>query len=529
MKKLAGIILIIVLLCSSLAFADQTFRYGITTNPRGMFNPILYTERYDNYIISQVYDGLIYIDSQLQPQPLVAKDWEISEDQLSITFFLHEGITFHDGQELTAEDVAYTFKAILHPDYTGVRYGNFKVLQGAEAYKKGEAQDVTGIEVLDKYTIKFTTTEPYAPLVASFSYGILPSHLLKQIPVGELETATFNLNPVGSGPFVFKEFLTDQHVILEANKNYFFGAPKINTLVFQKIADDAVPIYIQQNRVDYVGISPEHYPQVIGLKSFDTYIYEALGYSYIAFNLRQNRFQDVKVRQAMTYGFDRESYVEIIRDGFGIIANAPMPQASWAFNSDGINNYEYNPDLAAEMLKEAGWNLGSDGILHKNGEKLHFDFLIPDGSRLTEQMALLFQQNMEDLGIKVNLVFMEFSAAVDRVDARQFDLFTMAWSLSVDPDPYSIWHSAAPWNDPGFVHARSDELLELGRSETNQDKRKEIYGEWQQIINYELPYIFLQYDVSISAIGKKVKGIDETPGPLGPLQGDFLIRSLWLD
>lgn len=528
MKKLMFCALLIVVVLSSSVFAEQTFRYGITTNPRGMFNPILYTERYDGYIIDQVYDGLIYIDGQLQAQPLVAKSWEISADQRSITFYLHEGITFHDGQELTAFDVAYTYETILDPEYTGVRYGNFKVLVGAEEYKAGIATEVAGIDVIDKYTIKFTTLEPYAPLLASFTYGILPSHLLQDIPVGELEKAAFNLNPIGSGPFRFVEFLTDQHVILEANSEYFAGTPKIDTLVFQKVAEDAVPIYIQQNRVDYIGISPDHYPQVSALDSVDTYIYEALSYSYIAFNLRQERFQDVKLRQAMAYGFDRETYVEIIREGFGIVANAPLPQASWAYNDEGINAYDYDPELAESMLKEAGWKLGKDKVLEKDGEKLEFDFLVPDGSRLTEQMALLFQQNMEDLGIKVNLLFMEFSAAVDRVDAREFDLFTMSWSLSVDPDPYSIWHSTAAWNDPGFVHARSDELLELGRTETDQAKRKEIYGEWQQIINYELPSIFLQYDVSISSLSKKIQGIDSTPGPLGPLQGDYLLRSIWL-
>ncbi|HHY10180.1 MAG TPA: peptide ABC transporter [Firmicutes bacterium] len=528
MKKFNIFVLLFLLLFSGVA-AGQTFRYGLTTNPRGMFNPILYTERYDGMIIGQVYDGLIYIDAELKPQPLVAKDWEISEDQLSITFYLNEGILFHDGVELTAEDVAFTYRTILHPQYTGVRFGNFKVLAGAEDYKEGKSEDVPGIEVLDKYTIRFTTNEPYAPLVVAFTYGILPSHLLKDIPVADLEKADFNLNPIGSGPFKFVEFLTDQHVILEANENYFQGAPKIETLIFQKVAVDAVPIYIQQNRVDYIEISPEHYPQVAALAGVDTYIYEALSYSYIAFNLRQARFQDVAVRQAMTYGFDRETYVEVIREGFGIVANAPLPQASWAYNAEGINPYNYNPELALKMLTDAGWQAGSDGVLTKDGERLEFDFLVPEGSRLTEQMALLFQQNMEDLGIKVHLLFMEFSAAVDRVDAREFDLFTMGWSLAVDPDPYSIWHSTAPWNDPGFVHARSDQLLELGRGEMDLEKRKEIYAEWQQIINHELPYIFLFYDVTISAVSEKLQGIDKTPGPLGPLVGDYLVRFIRLE
>lgn len=533
MKRVGLLMLAVLLMVSSLALAEGpvkggTFRYGITTNPRGMFNPILNTEVYDGLIIDQVYDGLIRIDRTLTPQPEIAKSWEISEDGRSITFYLNEGITFHDGAPLTAKDVAFTYKTILHPHYTGVRYGDFSEIVGAKEYKAGEATDVPGIEVIDDYTIRFTTNKPHAPLLSSFTYGILPAHLLEDIPVGELETAAFNSHPIGSGPFVFQEFKTDQHVILKANENYFQGRPNIDTLVFQKIANDAVPIWIQQGRVDYVAISPEQYPEVAAIDFMDIYVFEALSYNYIAFNLRQERMADVRVRQAMAYGFDRDTYIDVILEGFGIKANAPMPKASWAYTDEGINTYEYNPELAKKMLDEAGWKLGRDGVREKNGMRLEFEMLVPEGARATEQMALLFQQNMADIGIKINLMFMEFNAAVDRVDAREFDMFTMGWSLDVDPDPYGIWHSTALWNDPGFYNERSDELIEMGRAETDIEKRKEIYAEWQRLINYELPDIFLSYGVTIAAISDRVQGIDTEPGPYGPLEDGYRLRTLWL-
>jgi len=534
MRKALLAVVIVSLLLSAAAAAQEpkqggVFRYALTTNPRGMFNPILNTEVYDSYIIDMVFDGLVYIDENLQPQPRVAKYWEISEDGLSITFHLHEGVKFHDGVELTAHDVEYTYKAMLHPEYTGVRYGNFSLLVGAEDYHNGVSDEVPGIEVIDDYTIKFTITEPYAPLLTQFTYGVLPSHLLKDIPVGELERADFNRKPIGSGPFKFVEFLTDQHVILAANDDYFFGRPNIDQLVFQRVAFDALPIYIRQQRVDYAEISPDNYVEVSGLPGIDLYIFEELSYNYICFNMRQERFADKAVRQAITYGFDRETYVEILREGFGILANAPIPMASWAYYGEGLNEYPYNPELAAQLLADAGWKPGSDGILEKDGIRLEFEFLVPEGNRVTEQMALLFQQNMADIGIKVNLNFMEFSAAVDRVDAREFDTFTMGWSLSVDPDPYGIWHSTSPWNDPGFYNARSDELIEMGRKEMDIEKRKQIYAEWQQLINDELPTMFLSYGVVIAAVNERVKGIDTEPGPLGPLVGLQQLRTIWLE
>jgi peptide/nickel transport system substrate-binding protein len=534
LKKQLVFVLLLVLSLSVLVSAQETplqggtFRYGTTVNPRGMFNPILYTEEYDAYVIEVVYDGLIEIDAALQPQPKVAKMWEVSDDGLEITFHLQEGIKFHDGVELTAKDVAYTYMTILHPDYTGVRFGTFNMLVGAQEYKDGTADNVPGIEILDDYTIKFSTVRPHAPLLSSFGYGILPSHLLAHIPVGELETAPFNLNPVGSGPFKFVEFLTDQHVTLAANEEYFFGRPNIDTLVYQKVSQDTIPIFLQQNRIDFIEISPDQFLQVSDLAHIDTYIYEALSYSYLAFNLRQERFSDAAVRQAITYGFDRQLYVDIIREGFGIVANAPMPTASWAYTDEGVDPYHYDPERAANMLAEAGWTPGSDGILQKDGEKLAFEFLVPDGSRLTEQMALLFQQNMEDIGIQIDLMFMEFSAAVDRVDAREFDTFTMSWSLSVDPDPYGIWHSTSLWNDPGYNNPESDRLIEQGRLETDLEKRKEIYSDWQRVINHDLPSMFLNYGVSIGALNDRVKGFDPDPGPYGPLVDRQLLSKIWL-
>ncbi|NMB20838.1 MAG: hypothetical protein GX979_08220, partial [Firmicutes bacterium] len=285
MKKQLVLVLLLVLIVSVTVTAQETplqggtFRYGTTVNPRGMFNPILYTEQYDAYVIEVVYDGLIEIDAKLQPQPKVANAWEISGDGLEITFYLHEGIKFHDGVELTAKDVAYTYMTILHPDYTGVRFSTFNMLKGAKEYKEGTADTVPGIEIIDDYTIKFSTERPHAPLLSSFGYGILPSHLLAHIPVAELETAAFNLNPIGSGPFKFVEFLTDQHVTLAANEDYFFGRPNIDTLVYQKVSQDTIPIFLQQNRIDFIEIPPDQFAQVSELDHIDTYIYEALSYS----------------------------------------------------------------------------------------------------------------------------------------------------------------------------------------------------------------------------------------------------------
>lgn len=535
MKKLQ--FLCIVLLLLSVLFspvqAQQpeeggTFRYGMTTSPRGMFNPILWTEGYDAHIVEAVFDGLVYTDGNLQIQPMIAESWEFSEDGLALTFYLKEGVKFHDGVELTAHDVAFTFEAICHPHYTGVRFGELRVLEGAEEFNQGEADSVTGITVLDDYTIRFTTTRPHAPILTAFIREILPAHILEDVPIAELEAHRFNIEPIGAGPFVFKEFRANQHVIVEAFADYHGEGPYLDRVIFQYVSMDSVPIYLQQQRVDFVRISPDQYPVVRDFSSIDTYIFETLSYDFLCFNLRQERFADKVVRQAMTYGFQRDLFVDQILEGFGVIANVPMARSSWAFTQEGINTYPYNPDLAQEMLADAGWVAGADGVLEKEGMRLEFELLYTEGRRHTEQMVILFQQDMGDLGIKVNVRPMDFSAAVDRIDARQFDMFTLGWGLGVDPDPYNIWYSTAPWNDPGFVNETSDALIDKGRTETDIERRQEIYADWQKLINDELPYIFLNYSVDIAAINTKVQGIDDDPGPFGPIVRRYLLNNIWI-
>lgn len=534
MKKLVLFLLIMALVLPATAAIAQeepveggTFHRGMVISPRGMFNPILYTETYDNEVIVAVYDGLIAINRELQPVPQIAESWEFSDDGLSLTFHLREGVKFHDGVEVTARDVEYTYKTILHPHYTGVRYGTFAVIKGAEAYHDGEVDYVEGIEVIDDYTIRFTTERIHSPLLAEFTYGILPSHILEDVPVAELEAHEFNQNPIGAGPFKFVEFRPDRYVVLEGFDDYYQEGPYLDRMVYHVIDDEARPVYLRQGRIDFVGISSEQIPMVEQLAFVDVFDFEAMGYSYICFNLRQERFDDKRIRQAVAYGYDRQTVVDIILDGYSKVANAPMPTVSWAYTDEGINEYPYNPDRSIELMQEAGWERGADGVWEKDDMRMEFEFIYTEATRAQEQMMMLFQQNMEDIGFKVHLRPMEFSAAVDRIDAREFDAFTLGWGLGVDPDPHGIWHSTSVWNDAGWVNERSDELIEKGRTTVDQDERAEIYAEWQRLMNEELPNVFFTYTVNVAAMNERVQGVDRDPGPQGLFWSEIL-NQLWI-
>ncbi len=534
MKKLVLVLLIMALVLPATAAIAQeepekggTFHRGMVISPRGMFNPILYTEAYDADVIVAVFDSLVTVNRELEIVPQIAESWEFSEDGRTLTFYLKEGVKFHDGVELTAEDVKYTFKTIMHPHYTGVRFGDFALVKGAEAYKEGEVDYVEGIEIIDDYTISFTTEEVYAPFLNEFTYGILPSHILEDVPVAELEAHDFNQNPIGAGPFKFVEFRPDQYVVLDGFEDYHQEGPYLDRMVYHILDDEARPVWLRQGRIDYVGISSEQVPMVEALDFVDVFDYEALSYTYICFNLRQERFDDPRIRQAVAYGYDRQTVKDIILDGYGVIANAPMPTASWAYTDEGINEYPFNPDRSIELMEEAGWERGADGVWEKDDMRMEFEFIYTEATRAQEQMMMLFQQNMEDIGFKVHLRPMEFSAAVDRIDAREFDAFTLGWSLGVDPDPYGIWHSTSMWNDAGWVNERSDELIETGRTTVDMDERAEIYAEWQRLMNEELPNVFLMYSVSIVAANERLKGIDDDPGAQGIFWTEIL-HKLWI-
>ncbi|KXG73780.1 peptide-binding protein [Thermotalea metallivorans] len=490
-----------------------------TTAPQGTFNPIYSGSVYDSRVCSLIFDGLINNDAEGNPIPHAAEKWDISQDGKTYTFYIKKGIKFSDGKELTAEDVAFTFTAMCDPNYDGPRTDAVMYLEGYEEYnkdKENKVKEVKGIKVIDPYTIQFTLTEAQAPAIWNFGYGILPKHYYGFEKGNIQKLKDLFLKPMGSGAYVLKNYKAGQEVVFEKNPDYWKGAPKIKTIVMKVTNANTVVQELTAGNVDIDAVGKPEMVELIKQAGFlDIYSYPANSYGYIGLNLRDEKFKDKKVRQALMYGLDRKGFINAYYKGNGQVCNAPVSPVSWAY-TDEINTYEYNPDLANKLLDEAGWVKGEDGFRYKDGEKFTIHWMTYTGSKYVESLIPILKDNWGKLGIEVIPELMEFGTLAEKVyDKREFEMYNMAWSLAIDPDPSGIFAFAQDVpggnNSVGWRNEEAENLMKRGLSEFNQEKRKEIYKQWLKIANDDLPYLFLGYNKDNVAVSCRVKGVNPSP------------------
>ncbi len=493
-----------------------TITYGMTGDPV-IFNPILYTDTPSGFVISRVYSGLVQPNENLEMIPDIADSWTFSEDGLVWTFRLRKDVRFHDGTPLTSADVKFTYDAIMHPDYTGIRQSDFK--------------SVDRIEAPDPYTVVFYLKEPYAPLLSHLTYGILPKHIFEKTPIKDMKENPANFEPIGSGPYKFVDWQRGQHIILEANEDYYGEGPYIEQIIIKFYQDEQVMLAaLEKGDIDYMGSIPPDDIERVKAEHADRLEFvevPANGYTYIGLKQTHPIFSDVRVRKALMYGLNRQAIVDEILRGYGTVMNANIPPVSWAYAGDELEPYEYNPEKAKQLLEEAGWVEGPDGIRVKDGQRLSFTLITDSGSKLYESILMVVQEDWEKIGVEMKPEFLEWSVLCSQyLDVAKFEAYMLGWSLGLDPDFYIFFHSESAVDDQGvlrgfndveFKNPDLDRLLEEGRRVMDQEERKRIYIEAQKIINDQLPYVFLYTRNNVAAMNKKVKGVVwSTLGPMFP-------------
>lgn len=469
------------------------------------FNENYYQDSASADVIKLIHASLLETNEDLELIPLVAKDLpEISEDGLTYTYTLNEGVLFHDGEELTAEDVKFTYDIFINPDYTGPRAGDFDTLES--------------VEVIDPYTVAFHLSEVDASFDTRSSYGILPEHILGDVPVAELEDyREYNIdNPIGAGPFKFVDYVAGQYLEVEANEDYFTGRPHLDKVTFRFAADtNAELLMFETGEIDYMILPATEYATA------ETYDHGrisstlALRYDYIGWNNDRAPFDDPKVRQALTMAIDRQLIVDEIMDGRGEVAHAPASPLSWAY-PDEVREFEYDPEGALELLAEAGWEPGADGILEKDGEKFSFEILSNDGNVVRRDIGVIVQQMLGEIGIKVEARQMEWGAFLEQINPPNydFDAVVLAWGLATDPDPTAIWHSREIENGLNNISYRNDRVDELAAGNKkiiDQDERAAVISEIYQEIAEDQPYTFLYYPEQHILLNNRVEGFTHHP------------------
>jgi len=466
-------------------------------------NPVIANDGASGTIIEQVFNGLVKYNKNIKVVGDLAERWVVSNGGKTITFYLRKGVKWHDGVEFTADDCLFTYHKFIDPNV---------VTPYSSSY-----MDISKAEVVSKYVFRVTYREPFSPALESWAMGMIPKHLLEG---KDINTDQFNRHPIGTGPYKFKEWISGQKIVLDANDDYFEGRPNIDQFIYRIIPDSSTMFQeLLSGGVDLMGLNPLQYLRKSETRRIrENYVkfrYPANAYTYMGYNLRNPLFSEIKVRQALSYAINRQGIIDGILLGLGRPCTGPFSYVSWAYNPNA-RSYNYDPERARRMLAEAGWkDLDNNGILEKNGKPFRFTIMTNQGNTERIRTAEIMQQNLKALGIDVNIRVMEWQAFLEQIDKRSFDAIILGWSMGRDPDIYDIWHSSktkkGEYNFIGYKNAEVDRLLVEGRRIFDMEKRKKIYFRIHAILAEEQPYAFLYVPDATPILHKRFKEVKVEP------------------
>jgi peptide/nickel transport system substrate-binding protein len=465
--------------------------------------PLFASDSASGDISGRIFNGLTKYDKDIKITGDLAEFWDISKDGLVITFHLRKGVKWHDGAELTADDVLFTYKTVIDPNVPTPYSGNYGPVEKVEA--------------LDKYIVRVSYKEPFASALESWGMGILPKHILEG---KDLKSPEVNRNPVGTGPYKLKEWVTGQKIVLEAFDDYFEGRPKVDNVMARIIPDTATMfLELKFGGIDVMGLTPPQYKLQAQTDFFKKYFqmfrYPSFGYTYMGYNLLNPLFSDKRVRLALAHAVNKKEIIAGVMLGYGLPCTGPFPPESWAFNSD-VRDYEYNPDEALRILSGLGWKKNQRGLLEKDGKAFSFTVITNQGNDTRLKAAQIIKEQLKTVGIDMQIKVLEWQAMLHEfIDKKRFEAVIMGWSLSRDPDIYDIWHSSktkeGEFNFISYKNDEVDRLLLDGRRTFDIDKRSRIYRRIHEILADEQPYLFLYVPDALPVIHKRFRGIEKAP------------------
>ncbi len=454
---------------------------GQIAEPKSL-DPAAVTAVNDFRILMNVYDGLVrYKDGTLEVEPSLATSWDISDDGLEYTFSLREGVSFHDGSAFDADAVKFNFDRMLDENHPYHDTGPFPL-----SFFFSAVEDVA---VMDASTVKFTLNAPYAPFLSNLAY---PTGLIVS-PAAVMEHgADFGRNASGTGAFTFGEWRSNEAVVVEANADYWGGAPALDAVVFRPITD--ANTRVAEMLAGGIDMMVEVPPVALSSFGADPYVVHEQAGPHVWFlilNAKEGPFADKRVRQAANYAINKEAIVNDVLEGTAAIAAGPTPPAfAWAYN-ESLEPYPYDPDTARALLAEAG----------AEGAELTF-FVTEGGSGMLDPVAMgtAIQADLQAVGLSVKIETYEWNTFLGEVNPGlegKADMAEMAW-MTNDPDtlPFlalrtDAWPDKGGFNSGYYSNPAVDELLEAARASTDQAERARLYQEMQTIVQEDAPWVFV--------------------------------------
>ena len=469
---------------------SSTLHLTTSANPSRL-NPILATDSSSSEITNFLFNGLVKYDKD---NAKIIGDLAESfyyENNTTIIFKLRKNVLWHDGEKFNAKDVVFTYKTIISPKISTPYSSEFRFVKSVKA--------------LDDYTIRVIYKKPYFKSLEAWSMGILPKHILKDEE--NLMTSKFNTHPIGTGAYKLFQLEHSKDIILIANDKYFESRPKIDKISFHVIADTMTRfLMLKSLAVDLGSVEPMQFERQLSEEFFNKFnIYEKISqsYTYLGFNLRLKKFQNPKVREAISLAVNREEMLKILFFKHAKVCNGPFLPETKAYN-EKVKAPKQNIKKAKKLLHEAGYT---------KSNPLKFEIVTSNSSAIRPYAAQILQHQLKQVGIEVKLRVMEWQAFLNMVVfPHKFDTVLLGWGLSVTPDPYSIWHSdndkKGGFNLVGYKNKKLDKMIEKSQTIVDREKLGVIWREMFKVITDDNPYLFLYIPNSITAVNKNIKNID---------------------
>lgn len=477
---------------------------GITGTPQ-FINPLLAQyNQVDQDLSALIFNGLTRINGQGELTPDLAESWQVSEDQLIYVFKLKPDLRWQDGAPFTAEDVLFTIGLMQDPEFPGVPYLH-------------QLWSTVEVEQLDAHTIRFILPEYFPGFAQSTAIGILPKHLLEDMPARDLLNHPFNLQPVGTGLFKLDE-VNAEFARLSANPFYGGSKPRLAGLElrFYPSYQETITAY-QTGEVQSIdSIPPQAIPMVKDIQSLNLYTARLSGYDIIYLNLQAAEtlpfFQEIPVRQALMLALDRQAIINQGLNGQGFIANGPILPWSWAYNPEQ-EALAYDPVRAKALLDESGWtDTDQDGLRDREGQVLAFSLLSSDDpSKIA--VAEMVGEQWREIGIAVTVEVIGANLG-ERLVTHDFQAALAEVLLAGDPDPYPLWHLTqieAGQNYAGWNHTDASMLLEAARTQVDEGLRSDYYFEFQRLFAEEMPSLILFHPVYTYGVSQEVYDVRLEP------------------
>ncbi|MFD1387148.1 oligopeptide ABC transporter substrate-binding protein [Oceanobacillus oncorhynchi subsp. oncorhynchi] len=504
----------------------------------GTLNFNFYSDAYDKEVLDWFDEALLEVDDTFTYTQEGAAQFEVNDEGDEFTFTIRDEVNWHDGEPVTAEDWAFAIEVIADPDYDGPRYGDVTNIVGAEEYHDGEADSIEGLEIIDDKTLKMTFKQATPSLLSGgiWSYA-LPKHIFEDIPVADMSSSDeVRVNPVGIGPFKVDSITAGESVTYTKNEDYWRGEPSLDKVTLKVIAPQTVVQALETGEVDMVDSFPtDQYPDVVdSLTNVDFLGRLDRSYSYVGFkmgtwddengkvdmDLENSKVGDVELRRAMWYAVDNDAVGERFYNGLRWNATTLMPSFYEIYHDDSIETPTYDPDMANQILDEAGYeDVDGDGIRENpDGEELVLNYATMEGGDTAEPLANYYIQSWEQVGIKVEKIdgrLLEFNDFYDRIgqqgnDDPDIDVYSAAWSVGTDVDPTGLWGPNVIYNFTRWEDEENTRLLEEGVSPEAMDLeyRQEVYSEWQEYMVEQVPVFPTVYRAELAPVNERVVNWD---------------------